>query len=86
MWRLFYARSLHYQAVKTDAAHEGGGTLLNSRAYLFALAVMPKILARPHSAAAVEHLTATGYSSALARIFAARGITESSQLEHSLAK
>jgi single-stranded-DNA-specific exonuclease len=46
---------------------------------------MPEILARPHSAAAAEHLTSAGYSSAIARIFAARGITESSELEHSLA-
>ncbi len=46
---------------------------------------MPEILTRPHSAAAAEHLTAAGYSSAIARIFAARGITASTQLEHSLA-
>ncbi|MFM2408512.1 MAG: hypothetical protein RL358_1254 [Pseudomonadota bacterium] len=46
---------------------------------------MPELIARSHSAAAAEHLTAAGYSPAIARIFAARGITESSQLEHSLA-
>lgn len=46
---------------------------------------MPEILARPHSAAAAEHLTAAGFSSAIAKIFAARGITDSAQLEHSLA-
>jgi single-stranded-DNA-specific exonuclease len=46
---------------------------------------MPEILVRPHSAAAAEHLTSAGYSSAIARIFAARGITDSAQLEHSLA-
>ncbi len=46
---------------------------------------MPAILVRPHSNSAAQHLTAAGYSSAIAKIFAARGITESSQLEHSLA-
>ncbi len=46
---------------------------------------MPELIARSHSAAAAEHLTAAGYSPAIARIFAARGITERAQLEHSLA-
>ncbi|MGB7649771.1 MAG: single-stranded-DNA-specific exonuclease RecJ [Gallionella sp.] len=46
---------------------------------------MPNILIRSSSPAATEHLTSAGYSSAIARIFAARGITDSAQLEHSLA-
>ncbi|MGB8517632.1 MAG: DHH family phosphoesterase, partial [Gallionella sp.] len=46
---------------------------------------MPEILARPHSAVAAEYLVAAGYTPAIARIFAARGITASTQLEHGLA-
>lgn len=46
---------------------------------------MPEIIARPVSVSAAERLTASGYSPAIARIFSARGITLSSQLEHGLA-
>ena len=47
---------------------------------------MPKIIARPAPASATDHLIAAGYSPAIARIFAARGITSSTQLEHGLAQ
>ena len=46
---------------------------------------MPEITPRSISASAVQHLLDNGYSSALARIFAARGITDSQQLDISLA-
>ncbi len=46
---------------------------------------MPKIIARPINATAAAQLIATGYLPALAHIFSARGISRSSQLEHSLA-
>jgi single-stranded-DNA-specific exonuclease len=46
---------------------------------------MPKITPRSVPSSAVEHLINNGYSSALAKIFAARGITDSKQLDTSLA-
>ena len=46
---------------------------------------MPEITPRRISASAVQHLLDNGYASVLARIFAARGITESKQLDTSLA-
>ncbi|OGS95702.1 MAG: single-stranded-DNA-specific exonuclease RecJ [Gallionellales bacterium RIFCSPLOWO2_02_FULL_57_47] len=46
---------------------------------------MPEITPRSIPASAVQHLLDNGYASALARIFAARGITDSSQLDTSLA-
>ena len=46
---------------------------------------MPKITPRNIPAAAVQHLLDSGYTSALAKIFAARGITDSRQLDTSLA-
>ena len=46
---------------------------------------MPEIIARPIDAAATEQLITAGYSPAIARIFSARAITHSSQLEHGLA-
>jgi single-stranded-DNA-specific exonuclease len=45
---------------------------------------MPEIIARPIDAAAAEQLITAGYSPVIARIFSARAITHSSQLEHSL--
>jgi single-stranded-DNA-specific exonuclease len=46
---------------------------------------MPEIIARHTSKIAAEQLATAGYSAALAHIYAARGITHSTQLEHSLA-
>jgi single-stranded-DNA-specific exonuclease len=46
---------------------------------------MPEIIARPIPASAAEQLIAVGYSPAIARIFSARGITHSTQMEHGLA-
>ncbi len=46
---------------------------------------MLEIVARHTNETAAEQLIAAGYSSALARIYAARSITHSTQLEHSLA-
>ncbi|MDD2915181.1 MAG: single-stranded-DNA-specific exonuclease RecJ [Gallionella sp.] len=46
---------------------------------------MPEITPRSIPASAVQHLLDNGYSSALAKIFAARGITHSQQLDNSLA-
>lgn len=46
---------------------------------------MTQIIPRSFSAAAVQHLLDSGYSPALAKIFAARGITDSTQLDTSLA-
>ncbi len=46
---------------------------------------MPEIIPRSIPASAVQHLLDNGYASALARIFAARGITDSRQLDTSLA-
>ena len=45
---------------------------------------MLEIVARHTNKTATEQLSAAGYSPALARIYAARGITQSIQLEHSL--
>ncbi|MDO8262788.1 MAG: single-stranded-DNA-specific exonuclease RecJ [Gallionella sp.] len=45
---------------------------------------MPEITPRSIPASAVQHLLDNGYASALARIFAARGITDSKQLDTSL--
>ncbi len=60
--------------------------LLNSPDQYLAFSDMPKIIARPVPASAADHLIAAGYSPAIARIFAARGITHSTQLEHGLAQ
>ena len=46
---------------------------------------MPEITPRSIPASAVQHLLDSGYASALARIFAARGITGKQQLDTSLA-
>src|SRR3989338_3211896 len=46
---------------------------------------MPEITSRSIPASVVQHLLDSGYPSALARIFAARGITDSQQLDTSLA-
>ncbi len=46
---------------------------------------MPTLHHRPAPPAAIQHLTAAGYSTALARIFAARGVTEEAELETGLA-
>ena len=46
---------------------------------------MTEIIARPTNAIAAEQLITAGYLPALANIFSARGITHSTQLEHSLA-
>ena len=46
---------------------------------------MPEITPRSIPPSAVQHLLDNGYASALARIFAARGITDSRQLDTSLA-
>ena len=46
---------------------------------------MPKITPRSIPAPAVQHLLDSGHSAALAKIFAARGITDSAQLDTSLA-
>ena len=46
---------------------------------------MPEITPRHIPASSVQHLLDQGYSSALAKIYAARGITDSKQLETSLA-
>jgi single-stranded-DNA-specific exonuclease len=46
---------------------------------------MPEITPRSIPASAMQHLLDNGYASALARIFAARGITDSKQLDTSLA-
>ncbi|MDP2758867.1 MAG: single-stranded-DNA-specific exonuclease RecJ [Sideroxyarcus sp.] len=46
---------------------------------------MPEITPRSLSASAVQHLLDNGYTSALSRIFAARGITDRQQLDTSLA-
>lgn len=46
---------------------------------------MPEITPRSIPTPAVQHLLDSGYTSALARIFAARGITDSRQLDTSLA-
>jgi single-stranded-DNA-specific exonuclease len=46
---------------------------------------MPEIAPRSVPSSAVQHLLDSGYASALARIFAARGITDSRQLDTSLA-
>ncbi|MDH4216556.1 MAG: DHH family phosphoesterase, partial [Gallionella sp.] len=46
---------------------------------------MPEIIPRSIPASAEQHLLDSGYASALARIFAARGITDSRQLDTSLA-
>lgn len=45
---------------------------------------MPEIVTRNIPDAAIQQLVSAGYRPALARIFAARGITDSVQLEHSL--
>jgi single-stranded-DNA-specific exonuclease len=42
---------------------------------------MTEIIPRNFPAAAAQHLRDSGYSSALAKIFAARGITDSTQLD-----
>jgi len=47
---------------------------------------MTEITLRRFSAAAVQHLRDSGYSFALARIFAARGITDSKQLDTTFAE
>ena len=46
---------------------------------------MPEITPRSIPAAAVQHLHDSGYSPAMAKIFAARGITDSKQLDTTLA-
>src|SRR3989338_8347851 len=46
---------------------------------------MPEITPRNIPASAVQHLLDNGYASALAKVFAARGITDSRQLDTSLA-
>lgn len=46
---------------------------------------MPEITQRSIPASAMQHLLDSGYAPALARIFAARGITDSQQLDTSLA-
>ncbi|MDD5300543.1 MAG: single-stranded-DNA-specific exonuclease RecJ [Gallionella sp.] len=46
---------------------------------------MPEIAPRSIPASAVQHLLDSGYPSALAKVFAARGITDSRQLDNSLA-
>ena len=46
---------------------------------------MPEIAPRSIPASAVQHLLDNGYASALAKVFAARGITDSRQLDTSLA-
>ena len=46
---------------------------------------MPEIVTRSIPADATQQLVSAGYRPALARIFAARGITDRAQLEHSLA-
>ena len=46
---------------------------------------MPEITPRNIPASAVQHLLDNGYASALAKVFAARGITDSLQLDTSLA-
>ncbi|MDD5385094.1 MAG: single-stranded-DNA-specific exonuclease RecJ [Gallionella sp.] len=46
---------------------------------------MPEIAPRSIPASAVQHLLDNGYASALAKVFAARGITDSQQLDTSLA-
>jgi len=46
---------------------------------------MPEITPRSIPASAVQHLLDSGYASALAKIFAARGITDSQQLDTSFA-
>ncbi|HSM98187.1 MAG TPA: single-stranded-DNA-specific exonuclease RecJ [Gallionella sp.] len=46
---------------------------------------MPEIIPRSIPAAAAQHLRDSGYSPALAKIFAARGITDSKQLDTTLA-
>jgi len=46
---------------------------------------MPEIISRTPSVSALQHLLDAGYSPALARIFAARGITDSQQLDTSFA-
>ena len=46
---------------------------------------MPEITPRNIPASAVQHLLDSGYSSALAKVFAARGIIDSKQLDNSLA-
>src|SRR5450759_7881 len=47
---------------------------------------MTEITPRSFPAAAVQHLHDSGYSSALAKIFAARGITDSKQLDTTFAE
>ncbi|MFZ2524754.1 MAG: single-stranded-DNA-specific exonuclease RecJ [Candidatus Ferrigenium altingense] len=46
---------------------------------------MPEIAPRSIPASALQHLLDNGYASALAKVFAARGITDSQQLDTSLA-
>lgn len=58
---------------------------LNSPAHSHSLHPMPEIVARPVPALATEQLVAAGYNTAIARIFAARGITHGRQMEHGLA-
>jgi len=62
-------------------------TMLNSASskHLIHTADMPEIVPRAIPANAARHLLDQGYSPALARIFASRGITDSAQLETSLA-
>jgi single-stranded-DNA-specific exonuclease len=59
--------------------------LLNSLVtFILPPSAMPEIISRPIPEPAAEQLIAAGYLPALARIFAARGISHSTQLEHGL--
>src|SRR3990167_709689 len=61
------------------------GYLLQATRYRLYTVAMPEITPRSIPSSAVQHLLDSGYTSALARIFAARGITDSRQLDTSLA-
>ena len=59
--------------------------MLNSAIAVNYMYTMPEIVTRSIPADATQQLVSAGYRPALARIFAARGITDRAQLEHSLA-
>src|SRR3989338_3201170 len=61
------------------------GYLLQATRYRLYTVAMPEITPRSIPSSVVQHLLDSGYPSALARIFAARGITDSQQLDTSLA-